>query len=205
MAGMRMVYMRLAPGLWTEARQREALGTYGATPEEMGEPWIDRGKPKHGDPGERGRMLGAMRDGDEVLVAQLGVLGSRDDDIIEYVRQASAMGAAIRDASTGERYYIPPYCRDAADSALRLVQAIKRSERGAVLSKARASRKAPAGKPKIPEDKLLAARADWFDHSISEAEFVAKRGISGQTMRRRFGKRGSPAFGKALNKQRGKA
>lgn len=53
-------------------------------------------------------------------------------------------------------------------------------------------------------DRLEAARAVWFDHNISSADAAERTGIATRTLHRHFGKRGSPAFGAALNRRRGK-
>lgn len=205
MASERMAYIRVARGLPTEQAQRDALAVAGVSAEALADAWIDKGKPRPGQTLERDHMLGAMRDGDEIHVERLGVLGSNEADILEWVRKASAMGAAICDASTGERFFIPPECREAADSALRLARAIRTSERAATLEKARAKRTKPAGKPAITGERLAVAKVHWFNHDIDGDEAAKRAGVSKRTLHRYFGPRETPAFGAALNKRRGKA
>lgn len=205
MASERMAYMRIARGLPSEQAQREALLSAGVPAEALEDPWIDRGKLRPGGMLDRDRMIGAMREGDEIHIERLGVLGTSEADILEFVREASACGAVICDASTGERFFIPPECRDAADNALRLARAIRASERAATLAKARANRKASPGKAKIEGARLEAAKVHWFNHDIDGDEAARRAGVSKRTLHRYFGPRETPAFGAALNKRRGKA
>ena len=199
-----MAYIRVAKGLPTADQQRATLLAGGLPAEALSNPWEDRGKRPAHSPPDRELMLGALRDGDEVWVARLGVLGTEQADIIEWVRRISALGATLVDASTGERFRIPPECQEAADSALRIALTAYRDSRAAVLEKARARRTKPAGKPAIEGARLEVARVHWFDHSIDGDEAARRAGVSKRTLHRYFGPRETPAFGAALNKRRGK-
>lgn len=181
--------MRISAGLPTEAEQRAALAAAGVAADALADPWIDRGR-KRGPAGfaQRSYMVGALREGDEVCVACLPVIGGGDDATLGFLADMTEMGAALLDASTGTAYRLPPGTED----GLRLVRAIKAAERALVLAKARAARRPTRATPQEWKE----AKRHWLDATISEVEAAKRAGIPGRTMRRRFGPRGTPSFGR---------
>ena len=176
----------------------------------MAAAWVDdcRRKVRAGEPTQpiRDYMVGAAREGDDVLVARLGVLATTREEAMRFVAALGAHDCGLRDASTGRRYMIRPEAAQDVADAMRLAADIEADEARARMEKARRGKKGKTGGTlAISEERKQAAKEHWFDHRISEAEFVERTGISGQTMRRAYGKRGTPAFGRALNMQRGKA
>jgi hypothetical protein len=205
-----LVYVCERPGLPKPADQRAACVSAGASEDEMAAAWVDdcRRKVRAGEPAQpqRDYMIGAAREGDDVLVARLGVLATTRDDAMRFVAALGEHGCGLRDASTGRRYMIrPEAARDVSD-ALRLAADIEADETRSRMEKARRGKKGgkTGGAPSPSPERLEAARPLWFDHRLSEAEVVERSGIKGRTLRRKFGNRGTPAFGRALNKLRGK-
>lgn len=201
---MRLVYICDRKGLPKPAAQRAALAEAGITEEEMAEAYVDR-LTRAGPQVERDHIVGAARPGDEVWVARPAVVATTDTEALRFLARISEHGAVLCIANTGARYSAPPEAQDAVASGLRLAADIKADERRAVLERARKGlRGKPAGKPKISPERLEAARAVWFDHAISGEDAATRTGIGKRTLHRYFGKRETPAFGKALNKRRGK-
>lgn len=200
---MRVVYLRVSKGLPTEAEQRAAIvASSGATPEEMAEAWVDRQarKSKQGDPRfpERDRMLRSIHEGDEVWVARPGIIGASEPDILDFLAEMTEHGGVLHVASTGGRHRFVP----GLEEVMRLVADIRADERAAVMAKARANVKRPAGKPRITPERLAAARALWFDHTIDGDEAAKRAGIGRRTLHRHFGPRETPPFGGRHQKRR---
>lgn len=203
---MRMVYLCERKGLPSLADQQAALLAAGLTPEEVAEAWVDRLTRRAGaSQAQRDYMIGAAREGDEIHVSRPAVLATTEDDALRFVAAISDQGAVLCVASTGERYRTPSEAHGGIADALRLVAAIRADERRAVMEKAwRGIRGKGAGKPRIGDERIEAARPLWFDHRLSIREVEAATGISASTLQRRFKKRGSPLFGRAANMRRGK-
>jgi hypothetical protein len=202
---LRVIYIRVAKGLPAETQQRaDIIAASGATADEMAEAWIDRQAKKQGEARfpQRGYMLGAIREGDEVWIARPGIVGAAEADILDFLRLMTEQGGVLRVASTGGSH------RFSADlpAALDLVRDIRADERSAVMEKARQGiRKRVSTKTELSTEQRAAALVVWFDHSLSNVEAAAKIGLPPKTCYNLFGKRGTPAFGAALNKRRGKA
>lgn len=188
-------------GLPKISDQRAVLLAAGLTEEELAEAYIDRmiRKPRPGEPAqpERDYIVGAARAGDEVWVSRPAVVATTEDDALRFLAGISERGTVLCIASTGARYSAPPEAQEAVASGLRLAADIKADERRAVLERARKGlRGKPAGKPKVNPERLEAARAVWFDHTIDGDEAAKRAGISRRTLHRHFGGRETPAFGK---------
>lgn len=211
MANARMAYLCERKGLPSLDAQRATLAAAGLTAAELAEAYVDcmNRKPRPGEPAqpERDHVIGAARRGDEVWVARLGVVATVEDDALRFLAAVSDHGAVLCDATTGQRFHAPSAAQEHVSAGLRIAAAISADARAATLEKARRQRPKgkTGGKEEIAPERIEAARPLWFDHRLSEAEVEERTGIAGRTLRRRFGKRGTPAFGKALNKQRGKA
>lgn len=186
-------------GLPKIADQRAALVAAGLTEDELAEPYLDRGKPRPGEPAqpERDHIVGACRQGDEVWVSRPAVIATTEDDALRFLARISEHGAVLCIASTGGRYSAPPEAQEAVASGLRLAAEIKRDERAAVMERARKGlRGKPAGKPKVSAERMEAARVFWFDATIDGDEAARRAGIGRRTLHRHFGPRETPAFGK---------
>jgi hypothetical protein len=201
---MRIPYLCERKGLPPLKDQRAALVVAGLTEDELREPYVDRRSRKPGQP-ERDYIVGAAREGDEIWVSRPAVVATTRDDALAFLAAISDHGAVLCIASNGARYHAPEAAQAAVRDGLNLAAAIAADERAAVMERARRGLHGkPAGKPRISADRLEAARAVWFDHAISSADAAERTGIASRTLHRHFGKRGSPAFGAALNKRRGK-
>jgi hypothetical protein len=206
-----LVYLCERKGLPKPADQRAACVAAGASEEEMDAAWVDdcRRKVRAGEPTQPNRdyMVGAAREGDDVLVARLGVLATTREEAMRFVAALGAHGCGLRDASTGRRYMIRPEAAQDVADALRLAADIEADEARARMEKARRGKKKgkTGGAPSPDPAQIERAKQWWFDHTLSEAEASAKAGIKGRTLRRYLGNRGTPAFGRALQKLRGKA
>lgn len=163
----------------------------GATEDEQRDAWVDRtsrGKAPRMD--ERRHMLGALREGDEVWIARAGVLGTSQDDIIDYLAKLTEMGAVLCVASSGTR------CRWSPDlvAALAFVKEAAADERGAALAKARAAIKRRLGNPSITAAQWQAARVLWADPELTAEDVAARTGITVRHLYRFFGARGTAPF-----------
>ena len=117
----------------------------------------------------------------------------------------AAHGAVLHDASSGRRYSVRPEAAQDVADALALAADIAADERRASLAKARSHiTQRASSKTELSPDREAAARVVWFNHMLSGDEAAAQIGLPLKTCYNLFGKRGSPAFGAALNKRRGK-
>lgn len=205
---MNLVYLCERKGLPSLDAQRDACRALGATAEELADAYTDRGKPKRGEPAqpERDHIPGAARPGDVVMVARLAVLATTREDALRFVSAISEHGVPLLDASTGRRYTVRPEAAQDVADALALAADIEADEARARMEKARRGKKSgkTGGRPSPSPERMEAARPLWFDHRLSTAEVEARTGIGQWVMRRAFGARGTPAFGKALQKLRSK-
>lgn len=202
---MRLVYLRERKGLPSLEAQRAALLAAGLTDAEIEAAYIDR-KVRPGETMQRDHIPGATRTGDEVWVARLGVLATSEAEAIAFTVAITRHGTVLRDAATGGKCAIPPEALNGVAAGLLLAAAIRADERAAVMERARRGRKGGKAGGRQPTDpkRLEAAKAYWFNHDISGDEAAERTGISKRTLARYLGKRGSPAFGAALNKRRQK-
>lgn len=189
---MRIIYIRTAKGMPSEAAQMAAIvAASGATEGEQRDAWVDRtsrGKAPRMD--ERRHMLGALREGDEVWIARAGVLGTSEADIIDYLAQLTEMGAVLCVASTGTR------CRWSPDlvAALAFVKEAAADERGAALAKARAAIRRRPGNPSKEDAQWQAARVLWADPALTAREVSERTTIAIRHLYRRLGPRGTAPF-----------
>jgi hypothetical protein len=189
---VRVAYIRISKGLPTEAEQRAALTAAGVTAEEMAEAWIDRQR-KKGDPpfAQRDYMLGAVRDGDEVHVAQPGVVGSGEPDILDFLRLMTEQGGILCVASTGRRHRFAPELAE----ALALVRDIRMDERRMVMAKARQGLK-NLGRKKFTPQQWKEAKALWTNPDVTAEAAAERSGIGMRTLYRKWGPKGTPSFGR---------
>lgn len=191
----KLAYLCVRKGLPSEQDQRAALADAGLTDADMEEIWIDRieRKPRPGQnpQPERVHVWQAAEAGDEVWVARPGIIASTQQDALEFLASLAEMGASLCVASTGRRYSPAEpatVIRFAADVAADL--------RAATLEKARPKvTRRPRGSS-FADETWAWARDNWHNAAISQKDIEAKTGISGAALRRRFGKRNTPRFGK---------
>lgn len=196
---MRIPYIRVSKGLPTEAVQRAALAAAGLTEGELAEAYVDRGRPRRGEPPQpqRDYIVGAVRGGDELWVARAGVLSTTLDDALAFVAKVCDQGATLRIASTGQAYNCPSSVAPQISDGLRLAAAIREDERKSALAVTRAGLKSrPAGKPRTDPKKLAAAEKHWFNPDIDGDEAARRAGISRRVLHREFGPRNTPRFGR---------
>lgn len=198
---VRIPYLCERKGLPGLPAQRAALVAAGLTADEMAEAYIDRclKKPRPGEASQpqRDYIAGVARAEDEVWVARPAVIATTLDEALKFVARICDQGATLRIVSTGRSYNCPSDVASQIADGLLLAQAIRADERAAVMERARKGLKGkPAGKPKISPERLEAARAVWFDHTIDGDEAAKRTGIARRTLHRHFGPRETPAFGK---------
>lgn len=194
-------------GLPSLDAQRERCRAAGASDAELAEAYIDRGKRKRGEPQqpERDYIPGTARPGDVVMVARLAVLATTKEEALRFVSAISAEGVPLHDASTGRRYSVRPEAQQDVADALNLAADIEADEARARMEKARRGKKGKTGgRPSPSPERMDAAKPLWFDHTLSTTEVEARSGIGQWVLRKAFGKRGTPAFGKSLQKLRSK-
>lgn len=194
---MRVAYIRTGKGLPAEAEQRAALAAAGVELAELAEAWVDRpakGKP---DFAQRAYMLGAVRDGDEVHIARPGVVGSGEADILDFLARMTEAGAVLCVASTGGRHRHSPELQQALD----LVRDIRRDERAMVMAKARQGLK-NLGRKKFSPQQWKDAKALWLDPAVTAEAAAERSGIGMRSLYRRFGPKGTPAFGRVKGKRK---
>jgi len=197
-------YICLRKGLPSEAEQRAALAAAGATADELAEAYVDDCRRKGGQP-QRDYIPGAAREGDEVLVARLGVLATTKEEALRFVAAIAEHRAVLRDASSGRRYSVRPEAAQDVADALRLAADIAEDERKAVMERARRHIKKPRGaKPAMTEDDKERARRFWFDQTLTTKEATEKAGWPERLLYSTLGKRHRPAFGKMIHKRRAK-
>lgn len=209
MASVRLVYLCERTGLPGLDAQRSALRAAGITDAELADPYVDRWprKPKPGEELQPARtdLTRAVRKGDEVWVARLGVLATTQDEALAFVIAITKFEAVLRDAATGGTYSVPAKAKAGVEAGLALARAIAADERAAVMERARRGKDGKTGGRRPIDPKVLKkAKALWDNHDISGDEAAKRAAVSKRTLARYFGKRNTPAFGKALNMRRGK-
>jgi hypothetical protein len=202
-----MVYRYARKGLPSLREQDAALMAQGITLAEIADGYTDAqvGKGPLAQP-NRDYMPGAVHPGDEVWVARPAVLAANEDEALRFVAACCDHGATICIAQPLTRLVVPSAAMPHVADALRLVELISGDGPKAIMAKARAGRRKgkTGGKPKIPDAVIEAARVHWFNHDIDADEAASRAGVKSRTLARRLGPRGTPAFGAALNKRRGK-
>lgn len=190
---MRIPYIRLAKGLPTEAAQRQALQAAGLSAEDMAGAYVDGAKLRPGEASAWSYMMGAVRtegdEVDEVWIARPAILAGVEMEarLIEVTQQ----GGILCVASSGRRYRWHP---DAAE-AIQLMAHSRADERALVMAKARAAG-AALGRQNYTPQLWKDAKALWQDETLTAEEAAAKTPIGMRSLYRKFGPKGSPAFGR---------
>lgn len=196
---MRIPYIRLAKGLPTEAAQRQALRAAGLSDEDMAGAYVDRAKLKPGELSAWSYMMGAVRtegdEVDEVWIARPAIIAGAD--MQARLAELTEQGGVLVVASTGRRHRWHP---DAAE-ALTLAADIRADERALVMAKARAAG-AALGRQNFTPQQWKDAKAAWADETLTAEEAAAKTPIGMRSLYRKFGPKGSPAFGRVKGKRK---
>ena len=192
---MRIPYIRLAKGLPTEAAQRQALKAAGLSDEDLAGAYVDRAKLKAGEASACVYRLGAVRtegdEVDEVWIARPAIIAGAD--MQARLAELTEQGGILCVASTGRRHRWHP---DAAE-ALALAADIRADERALVMAKARAAG-AKLGRQHYTPQQWKEAKEAWQDKALTAEEAAAKVKIGMRSLYRRFGPKGSPAFGRKV-------
>jgi hypothetical protein len=193
----KLAYLCIRKGLPPEDAQRAALSAAGLGCADLDEVWVDRIerklRPGQNPQPERIHVWQAAEDGDEVWVARPGVLASTMEDGLAFLASLAETGAALCIASTGRRY-------SQADptSVIRFAADIAADLRAATLEQARrkiSGTRRPRGSS-FADETWEWAGDNWRNAALTQKQIEDRTGISGTALRRRFGKRGTPRFGK---------
>lgn len=195
---MRVPYIRLGPGLPTEAAQRAALAAAGLTEEELAQPYTDRPKLKAGEEPAWDYMMRDVRhehgEQDEVWIARPAILANSEAEARERIVTLTEQGAVLVIASSGLRYSVRAEAAEDVAGALSLAAAVKADERALVLAKARAGRKVrPAT---FTPQQWKEARRLWADPAVTVKDAEARSGIGHRTLYRNLGAKGTAPFGR---------
>lgn len=191
---MKVAYLRISKGLPTEAEQRAALLAAGVSPEEMADAWVDRRtrklRPGENPTPQRGYLLQAIREGDEVWIARPAVAAQTETEGLDFLRELTECGAVLCVASTGGRHR---WSADVLD-ALSWVKEARADARGLVMAQARAGR--AAGRKTFSPQQWKTAREVWADPDQPAAKAEEASGIGVRTIYRRLGPKNTPTFGR---------
>lgn len=202
---MKLAYIRETAGLPSRKAQIEALR--GAGVEDFGDEapvWIDKAAQKRRSQAKQAtwpeltEALRALREGDELVIACAAVIGGSTGAVLPVLQEIGRRGAKLYDAEEGALIAWHP---DAFE-VLAFAQRTENLTRRLVLKKAREGRIATGalgGAPiKLKGKALEAARARWLDLSQTAKEASDATGVSESTMRRLFGPKGTPVFGRPV-------
>lgn len=199
---MKRGYIRLGVTLPEETAQRRALASAGVDMAEGGPVYCDAA-PKRRDKGkpdlpERERAIRSLRKGggDELVVAEEGVLGLDADDLNRVLQVVTERGAVVTVVAAAKSYRWSPELPEALAFIREAVH-----QHG----KWRAANARRHGKPR---QKVLrgaskdAAKVDWFNPILSAEEVATKWEVGVRTLYNLFGARGTPPFGARVKGRR---
>jgi hypothetical protein len=193
-------YIRLAKGLPSEAAQRKALADAGVSAESLADAYVDRAKLKAGEQSAWSYMMGAVRDEgepDRVCVARPAILAPTEQEARARLAELAGQGGILFVASTGRAYRWHP---DAADG-IQFAADVRADERALVLARARAGLR-QLGRQKFTAQQWKEAKELWADPAVTVADTEKRTGIGYRSLYRRFGPKGSPAFGRVKGKRK---
>jgi len=207
---MDLGYIRETAGMPSRKAQEDKLREAGI--EDFGEEapvWIDRAMKRRPQPPkdpwpELTEALRALREGDRLVIACAAIIGGSAGQVLPVLQEIGRRGAKLYDA--GEKALIS-WHPDAFE-VLSFAQRAESQTRLLVLKKAREAKVAAGavgGAPiKIKGKALEAARARWLDLTLSAKEASEATGVSESTMRRLFGPKGTPVFGRPKTERKSK-
>jgi hypothetical protein len=200
----RLYYICLRKGLPTEAEQRATMVADGSTAADLADAYVDDCTRRREQP-QRDFILPACREGDEVVVARLGVLAATQEDALRFVSALAEWRAVLRDASNGRRYSVRPEAAPDVADALRLAADIAADERAAVMARARSHIRNPTPPERVMDDAARQRAAlFWYDQTLTTVEAAARAGFKQRTLYRELGKRHRAGSGPAVTKRRPK-
>lgn len=191
---MKVPYIRLAKGLPTEAAQRQALRDAGVPEDALADAYVDRVKLKPGELTAWAYLLGAVRDDgepDEVWIARPAILAATEQEARERLAAVAAQGGVLCVASTGRAYRWHP---DAVEG-IAFASAVYADTRALVMQKARGGIK-KLGRQHYTPQQWKEAKALWLDPDVTVEAAASRSGIGMRSLYRRFGPKGTPAFGR---------
>ena len=198
---MKIGYIRISKAGPNRKEQESALRTVGIEDFSVaGAVYVDdpeKTKNKMTQLPSREAAIASLRAGDEFVVASAGRLGTSADDVLEALKAITENGAAVYDVAVGERIVFD----QAVIVALAFMERARQEERKNILAKARAE-KAALGAHRGPPIKLTGrakedAREAWEDMTLTASDVVKRSGVSESTLRRLFGPKGTPRFGRS--------
>lgn len=201
---MDLSYIRETAGLPSRKEQEAALRSVGI--EDFGDEapvWIDRAMKRRPQPlkdawPDLTEALRALREGDRLVIACAAVLGGSTGAVLPVLQEIGRRGATLYDVEAGKQIAWHP---DAFE-VLAFAERAESQTRKLVLKKAREGKIAAGavgGAPiKLKGKALEAARERWMDLAQTAKEASDATGVSESTMRRLFGPKGTPVFGRPV-------
>lgn len=200
---MKVGYVRISRAGPSEAEQTAALREAGIDDLSRQAPvFIDRpkevkGKSEVAQLAQREKAISSLRRGDILVVASAGRLGTTPSDLLVVLEAIADAGASIHDVAVGENIAF----HHEVIAALAFLERAREEERRQILAKARAQ-KAALGAHRGPPVKLNGkakekAREAWEDITLTVQDVVKLSGVSEATLRRAFGPKGTPRFGRS--------
>lgn len=192
---MRRFYLRTAGYGLSEQQQRGILASWGLDADEDAPAYIDGPAKKRRKEGEaalpdRERMMRSLRKGDEVVVAEEGIIGLTPDDTLRALAQIAEKSAVLVVARTGNSYAYEP--RDALMADLLRDGEHQRKSRRAAFARQNNDQMGKGGVKALKGAVRDRAKEAWFNPKLSGAEVVKEFGVSRATFYNEFGPRNAP-------------
>src|SRR5208282_881077 len=207
---MDLAYIRETAGMPSRKAQEAKLREAGI--EDFGDEapvWIDKAMKRRPQPPkdawpELTEALRALREGDRLVIACAAIIGGSAGQVLPVLQEIGRRGAKLYDA---EEMALIAWHPDAFE-VLSFAQRSESQTRLLVMKKAREAKVAAGatgGAPiKLKGKTLEAARARWLDLTLSAREASDATGVSESTMRRLFGPKGTPVFGRPKAERKSK-
>lgn len=197
---MRRGYVRESKLLPSSALQKRALGDAGIDiADKYGPVYIDRHqkrKPK-GDPlPERTECIKRLRKGDTIVVERAAVLGISREDIASALLAIAERGAAVYDIEANVTIKASPELLQAQALISRGVTQLAKGNAKVMRAGRLATGNLGGRKPRYTDREKARAREIWLNQEYDVAQSVELAGMSEATLRRYFGPKGSPLFGR---------
>ena len=190
---MSVAYLRIAKGLPTEAAQIAAITAAAGEAPAPSMTWRDAATKQKGVGvfDQRDYMLLSIRAGDEVWIARSSIAARNEAEAAEFLRLASERGAVVCVAATGKRYRWTPDLLDGLD----FIRSVRSDVQAAIMEKAREARR-KLGRQTFSDEQKAKAKKLWADPNVTIKQAEAQAGITGRTMARWWGGKGTPKFGR---------
>lgn len=200
---MRRGYIRLDKAGPAREAQEAALRAAGLDDfGQDGPVYLDPAPPKRPKPGAialpaRAEAILSLRPGDELVIHSAGRLGATRDDALAALAQVTAQDAAVWDCEAGLAVRYHPDAQAAAEFAARAERQGKR-ERAA---RARQGITIRPGRNVVLTGKLKQeAQGLWTNPETTARQVADAVKVSERTLYRMFGAKGTPRFGRRVQK-----